>query len=169
MASPTYVAGPFNSLYVGIKNQVTPLQLITLETTGAYVFQEIIPREYVPATGQYEQSGAKVCTLNLNFMSIEDLAIKLARGLALDASTVYGTPTQQQYVLLLVDGEDLETNLYLPCMESIGPFGYQRSKTEQSSISLNFSYQAPDLDDMLWAMGDFTELATLVPPAQWPF
>lgn len=169
MASPTYVAGPFQSLYIGIKNQVTPLQLITLETTGAYEFAETIPREYIPATGQYEQAGAKVLTLNLSFMSIEDLAIKLARGLALNASTVYGTPTQEQYVLLLVDGEDLNTNLYIPCVESIGPFNYQRSKSEQSSISLNYSYQAPDLNTMLWAMGDFTELQTLMPVAQWPF
>ena len=139
MANPTYVAGPFKALYVGIKNQVTPLQLINLETTGAYQLTETIPREYVPATGQYEQSGAKSLALNLQFMSIEDMAIKLARGLALDAATVYGTPTQQQYVLLLIDDEDLTTNLYIPCIESIGPFSYTRSKTDQSSIAVSFA------------------------------
>ena len=169
MASPTYVACPFSSLYIGLKNQVTPLQLVTLETTGAFQFTETVAREYIPATGQYEQSGAKAISLNLQFMSIEDLAIKLARGLTLNASNVYGTPTQEQYVLLLIDGEDFTTNLYIPCAESIGPFTYQRSKTEQSSIALNYAYQAPDLNTMLWAMGDFAELQTLVPVAQWPF
>lgn len=168
MASPFFISGPFSGLFIGAASGASPLQAITIETTGAFSFREEIPKEWTQCTGSYEQSGAKVVTLNLSFLSIDELAIKISRGLALNASTVYGTPTGQKYAVLLTDGEDFTTNLWLPCVESIGPFGFNRDKNNQSQIDINLSYQAPDLDTLLWAMGDFTDLQPLM-GAQYPF
>lgn len=144
------------------------MQYINLTSTDPYSFQEQLPREWVQATGQYEQSGARTITLSLAFLSMDELAIKVARGLALDASTVYGTPTQTQYSVLLIDDGDLSTNLYIPCCESIGPFQFARDKKEQTQINLTLSYQAPNLDEFMWAMGTLAELEALCPSALWP-
>lgn len=168
MASNFFISGPYQSLYIGLASGASPMQLVTLDTTGPYQFSETIPRSWVQATGQYEQEGARVITLNLAFLSLDDLAIKVSRGLALDASTVYGTPTQTQYSVLLVDGEDLSTNLYIPCCESLGPFQFNRDKTQQTQVALNLSYTSPDLNSFMWAMGTLAELEAQCPPALWP-
>ncbi len=168
MASNFYISGPYQSLFVGLASGASPMQLVTLETTGPYQFAENLPKTWVQATGRYEQSGARVINLNLAFLSLDDLAIKIARGLAPDAATVYGTPTQTQYSILLVDGEDLSSNLYIPCCESIGDFQFARDKTQQTSVALSLSYTAPDLNAFMWAMGTLVELEPLVPSALWP-
>jgi hypothetical protein len=164
MASPFFIAGPYNALWVAPASG--SFQRISLETTGPYEFKEQIPKEYVACTGKYEQAGAKQISLTLAFLSIDDLAIKLARGLALNAPTVYGTPTQQQYSILLIDTEDSTNNLYIPCCESIGDFSFQRDKKQQSQVNLALAYQSPNLNDFMWATGTFAELAPLVP--NWP-
>lgn len=164
MASNNIISGPYSSIFAAPASGT--FLHINIETTGPFIFSEKYEKEYVSATGKYEQSGAKVINLSLSFLSIEDEAIKLARGLALNASTVYGTPTQEQYSLLLIDSEDSTNNLYIPCCESIGDFSFNRDKREQSQIDLQFSYQAPNLDTLMWATGTFAELSTLVP--NWP-
>lgn len=168
MASPTYISGPYQSLYIGLASGASPMQYVSLETTGPYQFSETVPRSWIQATGQYEQEGARVINLNLSFLSLDELAIKVSRGLAPDASTVYGTTTQTQYSVLLVDGADLSTNLYIPCCESIGPFQFNRDKTQQTQVSLQLSYTDPDLNSFMWAMGTLDELEPLCPPSLWP-
>ncbi len=169
MASETFLSGPWSALFIAAASSVTPMTLVPLETTGPYIFTEEIPKSYIPATGKYEQAGAKTINLSLSFLSLDDTAIKIARGLALDASTVYGTPTGQQYMLLLVDGEDFSSNLYIPCCESTGPFSFNRDKNNQTQVSLQMQYQAPDLNTLLWAVGDFATLEPLIGSSAWPF
>ena len=170
MASQDYASGPFSAIYVGSFGGVTPLTQINLTSTGDFTLQELCPMEWVQATGKYEQAGARTMALSLALMSNDDTAIKLARGIALSASDPFGTPTGAQYVIVLVDGvSGGDQNYYIPCCQASSiNLNIVRGKTVQSQTPLAFSYQAPDLNTLLFTNGTLTEIGVLL-GAQNPF
>ncbi len=150
MSNPAYTAGPFSALFVGNSGQSTPLTRIDLTTTGAFEFYQTVPREeFIHCTNSYEQSGNKEITLSLAFMSDDLNARKLANGLPLSSTTGYGTSVNQQYAIFLV-APGSTGNLYIPTCESLNQYRVSRSKSDPTNISIQFRFQAPDLNTNLY-------------------
>lgn len=170
MATQAYAGGAFASIYVGPFGGSSPLTQIQLVSTGNFELRELMEMSWVQATGSYEQAGARTMSLSLALMSNDDMAIKLARGVALSASDPFGTPTGAQYVIVLVDGENnSDQNYYIPCCQASSiNLSIVRGKSVQSQTPLQFGWQDPDMDTLLFTNGTLTEIGTLL-GAQNPF
>lgn len=170
MATKSFSAGPFVALYVGHYGASVPLTLINIEQTGDYSIKEDTPREeFIFCTGSYEQSGARTINAALSFMSNDDTAIKLARGLALNASTTYGTSTNQQYVILLVDETSGGNhNILIPRCESANTYAFSRGKSISTDVPVQFRYVAPNLNDTLYVEDTLAAIGSILGPAN-PF
>lgn len=170
MSSQNFAGGAFSAIYVGPFGGSTPLTKLQLESTGNFEIRENMPMEWVQATASYEQAGARTMNLTLTLMSNDDNAIKLARGVALSASDPYGTPTNAQYVIVLVDGaSSSDQNYFIPCCQASSiNLSIVRGKSIQSQTPLTFGYQDPDMDTLLFTNGTTTEIGVLL-GAQNPF
>lgn len=172
MATKPTAAGSFQSIYCGHVGGVTPLQQITtnLDSTGDFKLSEETPRStWIACTNSFEQSDLRTLNLSISLMSNDDLAVKLARGLALNASNAYGAPTNQKYVILLLDADSTSDQSYLiPVCQSVSRLDLSRGKSIQSETPLTFKWACPDLDTILYYNGTYVALGTIL-GAQSPF
>lgn len=155
MALTKPIAGPFNALYIGSASATgTPLSLVPLETTGAYVITYDLPKEvWKRCTGKYEVSGFATLTATLSFLSDTVTATKLAMGNLPTTSNEDDVSSGAQLAVLFYDQFNDSSSIFIPCCEAVVKYSINRDKKTQSQVSITLRYEGLDTSHLFYKRG----------------
>jgi hypothetical protein len=144
MPSQTVVIAPFEAVYIGNYGGIVPLtRLNAMRTEGARI-QETLPTEYTSTTDIDEIVGNHAATITLSFLAVDDIIVRLARGLSITASTT-ANPNMQQYSLFVVHpAYDTKNSYWFPQIRTLKTMELSYTKSNATALQVQFTTEFRD-------------------------
>jgi hypothetical protein len=131
--------GPYSQIYVGDYGGSDILLPIDSIATGAQIFVDELPEEFVPSIENSAQSGLHRVSIKGSYYGDNNLLIKLARGLSVDATPIDSGSTFAQYTLLLMHPEETsDKNLLIHRCYTTKRMELNYQKDQATQLNLEF-------------------------------
>jgi hypothetical protein len=149
----------FSGAFIGNYGASAVLTPITdLRTNGAKI-KEDFPTDYVEVLGNRIQNGNHTVDVTLSFLSDSTLVTSIVLGKSINASTEYVAPGEQQYSLLLVDSQGIDS-YYFPRLSAIKTKAVEYSKSKPVTTEVVLRAEARNPNTVL---GYQAPISTLIP------
>lgn len=138
----------------------TPLTRVTALRQDGYTFKDETPSEWLAGMNIKAQTGPREVSLEMTFLTDNDLIYKISRQVAVEGSANDDTEVTTQYVLFIAnpDPKGYSYILHEVSVESASEVPY--SKTKATAVRIKFAGRHNRTDYDLLTRGTLTTLNT---------
>lgn len=134
--------GPVGAIYVGPAGDTSVLEQILAPTTQGGQFKYTVPEKWESGVDNSVQAAPPELIFSLRFYPVDPNVKNLANGLPMGTVDTYTPTTFALYsVLFLHVNEEIASSIYVPYCYTIKNYEKILSKTQDTSIPIQFFYK----------------------------